>query len=55
LSESAHTGAARDEALRTLYRLREEWNRRNDPQAAGLKAIERLIEEYERELTSEES
>jgi hypothetical protein len=32
-----------------LYRLRAEWNGRNDPPAAALAAIESLIEDDERE------
>jgi hypothetical protein len=35
--------------LRILYRLRAEWNERKDAPAGALKAVERLIEEYEAE------
>jgi hypothetical protein len=44
------TQAECEEALRTLYRLRASWKGRKSPARDGLEAIERLIEEYEREL-----
>jgi hypothetical protein len=49
VNQSIHTREEREEALKTLYRLRAEWNRQKDSPAAALKAIERLIEEYEQE------
>lgn len=49
MNQSTHTREEREEALKTLYRLRAEWKRRKDSPAAALKAIERLIEEYEQE------
>jgi hypothetical protein len=44
------TQAECEEALRTLYRLRAQWRGRKGPPGEALEAIERLIEEYEREL-----
>jgi hypothetical protein len=41
----------REEALRTLYRLRVKLRERNDPASSVLKAIELLIEEYEHKRT----
>jgi hypothetical protein len=49
VNRSIHTREEREEALKTLYRLRAEWNGQEDSPAAALKAIERLIEEYEQE------
>jgi hypothetical protein len=40
----------REEALRILYRLRATWTERDEAPPAGLKAVERLIEEYELKL-----
>ena len=37
----------REEALKTLYRLRAELSEREDRTATMLKAIEKLIEDYE--------
>ena len=47
MNENGHTKAETAEALGTLYRLRAAWNEREDAPAGALKAIERLIEEYE--------
>ena len=41
----------REEALRTLYRLRAEFRKRNDRSSSLLKAIESLIVEYEEKRT----
>jgi len=41
----------REEALRTLYRLRAEFRGQNDPASSLLKAIELLIVEYEEKRT----
>jgi len=49
VNEKGHTKAETSEALRTLYRLRTGWNEREDAPPGALKAIERLIEEYEAE------
>ena len=39
----------RDEALKTLYRLRATLGEREEPPSSTLKAIESLIAEYEQE------
>jgi hypothetical protein len=39
----------REEALKTLYRLRAEFRERNDPASSVLEAVESLIAEYENE------
>lgn len=52
VNKSIHTREEREEALKTLYRLRAEWKRQQNSPAAALKAIERLIEEYEQEQPS---
>jgi hypothetical protein len=44
------TQAECKEALRTLYRLRGQWRGRKGSPGEALEAIERLIEDYEREL-----
>ena len=49
MNEKGHTQAETSEALRTLYRLRAAWNEREDAPPGALKAIGRLIEEYEAE------
>lgn len=41
----------REEALKTLYRLRAEFRERNDASSSVLKAIEALIVEYEEKRT----
>jgi len=49
VNEKGYTQAETSEALRTLYRLRAAWNEREDAPPGALKAIGRLIEEYEAE------
>ena len=49
MNEKGHTKAETAEALRTLYRLRSSWNEQEDAPAGALKAIQRLIEDYEAE------
>lgn len=49
MNPSAHTSQERDEALRMLYRLRDTWAGVRDAPPSAVKAIERLIGEYERE------
>jgi hypothetical protein len=50
VNEKGHyTKAEAAEALRILYRLRATWSEREDAPAGALKAIERLIEEYDAE------
>jgi hypothetical protein len=39
----------REEALRILYRLRREWHDRDGLSPSALRAIQSLIDEYERE------
>jgi hypothetical protein len=48
VNEKGHPQAETDEALRILYRLRAGWTDHEDAPAGALKAIERLIGEYER-------
>ncbi len=43
-----HTASEREEALRILYRLRDQWTHKYIP-ASALESIEQLIEEYEKE------
>lgn len=43
-----HTAAEREEALRILYRLRDQWTHEYI-RAAPLEAVEQLIQEYEQE------
>jgi hypothetical protein len=47
--DEKHTRDERNEALRTLYRIREQWNGLEDAPSGALAAIDVLIEEYERE------
>lgn len=41
------TRQERDEALKTLYRLREKWTGPEDAPGGVLEAVEKLIKEYE--------
>ena len=44
---TSHNPEVREEALKTLYRLRAEFRERKEPPSSGLKAIELLIAKYE--------
>ena len=46
---TSHDPQVRDEALKTLYRLRATLGEREEPPSSTLKAIESLIAEYEQE------
>ena len=48
---TSHDPQVREEALRTLYRLRAEFRERNDRPSSLLKAVESLIAEYEKKRT----
>lgn len=44
---TSHSPQVREEALKTLYRLRAEFRERREPSSSVLRAIESLIAEYE--------
>lgn len=46
---TSHNPQVREEALKTLYRLRAEFRERREPSSSVLRAIESLIAEYEEE------
>jgi hypothetical protein len=48
MARRAHDPEVREEALRTLYRLRAQFRERSDLPPHALEAIESLIEEYEK-------
>jgi hypothetical protein len=45
----------REEALKTLYRLRAQLDEREDGSTARLKAVDSLIEEYEEQISNDRS
>lgn len=47
--DSKLTREERDEALHTLYRLRDQWNGSENVPPGALAAVEVLVEKYERE------
>ena len=48
---TSHNPPVREEALKTLYRLRAEFRERKEPPSSALKAIELLIAQYEEKRT----
>ena len=48
---TSHNPQVREEALKTLYRLRAEFRERKEPSSSALRAIELLIAQYEERRT----